>query len=75
MLYQVAGGIVASWQNESRVPTGTTPESVVGGEIHLRQIDANGGYLFCSRIGTDYKTNMPVGVGRLAVNEGLKCIQ
>jgi hypothetical protein len=49
-------------------------ETRVGGEIHVRQIDAKSGHLFCGYLGTNYKTNMPSGVGRLAVNEGQMCI-
>ena len=49
-------------------------ETRVGGEIHVRQIGAKSGHLFCGYLGTNYKTNMPVGVGRLAVIEGQRCI-
>lgn len=49
-------------------------EMRVGGEIRVRQIDAISGHLFCGYLGTNYKTNMTSGVGRLAVNEGQLCI-
>lgn len=49
-------------------------ETRVGGEIQVRQIGAKSGHLFCGYLGINYKTNMPSGVGRLAVNEGQMCI-
>lgn len=55
-------------------PEGVNLEILEGGEIHSAQIDAKYGNLFCSHMGSNSKANMPVGVGRLAVNEGQLCI-
>ena len=51
-------------------PEATNLEILEGGEIHSAQIDTKHGNLFCRHIGSNSKANMPVGVGRLAVNEG-----
>ena len=69
-----AFGVIQRGRVVGSRPEGTNLEILEGGEIHSAQIDAKYGNLFCHHIGSNSEANMPAGVGRLAVIEGLRCI-